>query len=164
LDAFGKVTASGDSLESVNEGDNRNDYTAGVSLDVPFDKRPERDAVKRAMIAVESAERSLTETRDTIRVSILDSFQTLQSQRVAAGIEFRNMQIAERQAGYAALRFRNGEADNRDVVDAQNQLLNARNTYVRALVQYEQQRIQLLRDIGLLDVAVDGTLVEMKVP
>jgi outer membrane protein TolC len=164
LDAFGKATAVGQSAESVAEGDNRNDYSAGVSLAIPFDKRPERDAVKRALITVDAAERSVTEKRDSIHVSILDSFQTLQSQRVAAGIEFRNMDIAERQAAYAALRFRNGEADNRDVVDAQNQLLNARNTYVRALVQYEQQRIQLLRDIGLLDVAADGTLVEMKIP
>ncbi len=164
LDAFGKASGKGESEESVTEGGSTVDYSAGVSLAVPLDKRPERDAVKRAMIAVEAAERELTRKRDSIRVSIVDSFQTLQSRRTAAGIEFRNMQIAERQAQYAALRFRNGEADNRDVVDAQNQLLNARNTHVRALVEHEQQRIQLVRDMGLLDVAADGTLVEMRIP
>ncbi len=164
VDAFGKAAATGESQDSVADGDMNDEYSAGIQMDLPLDKRSERDAVKRAMIALEAAERSLTEKRDTIRVSIMDSFSTLESSRQGAGIEFRNTQIAQRQADYAALRFRNGEADNRDVVDAQNQLLSARNTYVRSLVQYEQQRIQLLRDVGLLDVAADGTLVEMKIP
>lgn len=164
VDAFVKASGTGQSAESIEEGDTTKEYVAGVSVDLSLDKRPERDAVKRASIGVDAAERALTEKRDTIRVSIMDSFRTLESQRQAAEIEFKNMEIAQRQAAYAALRFRNGEADNRDVVDAQNLLLAARNTYVRALVQYEQQRIQLLRDVGLLDVAADGTLVEMKVP
>ena len=164
VDAFVKASGTGQSPESIEEGDTTKEYSAGVSVDLYLDKRPERDAVKRAAIGVDAAERALTEKRDTIRVSIMDSFRTLASLREAAGIQFRNTEIAQRQAAYAALRFRNGEADNRDVVDAQNQLLAARNTYVRALVQYEQQRIQLLRDVALLDVAADGTLVEMKVP
>lgn len=164
LDAFGKASTTGAASDSFAGGDSADEYSAGVAMELPLDKRPERDALKRALIAEQAAERRLTEKRDSIRVSIMDSFRTLASQRQAADIEFRNTQIAQRQADYAALRFRNGEADNRDVVDAQNQLLNARNTYVKALVQYEQQRIQLLRDVGLLDVATDGRLVERLQP
>lgn len=164
LDAVGKIEGSGSSEESFSEGDLKRVTTAGVEMELPFDKRPERDAVKRAMLGVAAAERSLTEKRDLIRVSIMDSFRTLEALRLGAGIEYRNTQLAQRQAEYAALRFRNGEADNRDVVDAQNQLLNAKNTYVQSLVQYEQQRVQLLRDVGLLDVAPDGTMVEMQSP
>ncbi len=164
VDAFATASGEGQSPDSVTGGDTAKEYTAGVSVDLSLDKRPERDAVKRALIGVDAAERALTEIRDTIRVSIMDSFRTFASLRQAAGIEFQNTEIARRQAAYAALRFRNGEADNRDVVDAQNQLLAARNTYVRALVQYEQQRVQLLRDVGLLDIAADGTLVETKAP
>ena len=164
VDAFGKATVTGEASDTPGGGDTRDEYSAGVKMDLPLDKRPERDALKRAEVAEQAAERTLTETRDTIKVAIMDSFSTLQSLRVAAGIEFRNMELAQRQADYAALRFRNGEAGNRDVVDAQNELLSARNTYVRALVRYEQERIQLLRDVGLLDVTADGRLVEMRVP
>jgi len=131
---------------------------------LPLDKRTERDAIRRSILDVAAAERNVTEKKDTIRVEISDSFSKLQALSKTVEIENRNIEIAEKRADYATYQFKNGTLSNRDVVEAQNDLLNARNSYVKALVQYERQRIQLLRDVGLLDVGADGTLIELPPP
>ena len=132
-----------------------------MTLTLPLDKRKERDAVKSAQIALAAASRSVTEKRDSIRVGIIDSFIQLKTLEQTSRIELKNTDIARRRADFAVLRFKSGELSNRDVVEAQNELLSARNAHVRALVEYEQQRLQLLRDIGMLDVQPDGTLAEL---
>lgn len=160
LDAFGKAATTGEA-GSPEFPDGGPDYSAGLSLTLPLDLRDERDAVRKNAIALAAAERDLDEKRDTVRVEITDSFSRLSSLAATVEIERRNIDIAQRRADYAAFRFRNGELSNRDVVEAQNELLSARNAYASALVQYELQRVQLLRDMGLLDVGRDGALIEL---
>lgn len=163
LDAFGKAEAS-DQAGSPEYPSNGADYSAGVSLTLPLDQRDERDAVKKNLIALASAERDLDEKRDTVRVEITESFSRLEALAATVEIERRNIDLAQRRADYAAFRFRNGELSNRDVVEAENELLNARNAYSSALVQYELQRMQLLRDVGLLDVGAAGVVIELSAP
>lgn len=164
LEVFGKSGSREQGVDSPGRGSFDSDYSAGVSMEIPLDKRDERDAIKKSMIEVASSERNVAEKRDTIRVEISDSFSKLEALSETVVIEARNIEIAQRRADYATFRFRNGELSNRDVVEAQNDLLNARNAHVRALVQYERQRVQLLRDVSLLDVAADGTLIELPAP
>ncbi len=161
VDAFGKAGTSTDTGGSPGFPESEVDYSAGVAVELPLDQRDERDAVKKAIIAVSAAERDVTEKRDSIRVGITDSFSRLEALSATVDIERRNIDIAQRRADYAAFRFRNGELSNRDVVEAQNELLNARNAYAAALVQYEEQRVQLLRDVGLMDVGPDGRMIEL---
>jgi len=65
------------------------------------------------------------EKRDSVSVEITDNFSKLQALSVTVEIERRNIDITQRRADYAAYRFRNGELSNRDVVEAQNDLLSA---------------------------------------
>jgi outer membrane protein TolC len=162
LDATATARVSGSSPDgfgnqSYEGGD---DLSAGLALALPLDKRPDRYTLKRAELGVAAARRAAAEKRDTVQVEIEESFRRLLELRTSADIAYKSMEIARRRNDYALLRFKNGEVSNRDVVEAQTELLNARNAHARALVQYELKRIQLLRDIGLLDVAADGTLVE----
>ena len=84
--------------------------------------------------------------------------------RQSAEIEAQNVALASRRADYTLMRFRNGELSNRDVVEAQDELLNAQNALIRARVDYEVQRLRLFRDAGLMDVGVEGEIVELELP
>ncbi len=161
VEAYGKAGASAESEGSPEAPESGVDYSAGVSVELPFDRRDERDAVKKTVIALAAAERNVIEKRDSIRVGITESFSRLEALSATVDIERRNIDIAQRRADYAAFRFRNGELSNRDVVEAQNELLAARNAHASALVQYELQRVQLLRDVGMLDVGPDGAMIEL---
>ncbi|MDA0322574.1 MAG: TolC family protein [Verrucomicrobia bacterium] len=163
LDGFTEATYSGESDKSFGGESFEDSVAAGVTFEVPLDKRDERDAVKRTEMGVTAAERELEQTLDTVKVEIIENFRRLNSLRITVDIQAKNMEIAEKRARNALLRFKNGELSNRDVVEAENDLLDARNSYARALVDHELQRLRLLRNVGLLDVAPDGTMLELSI-
>jgi outer membrane protein TolC len=159
-DAYAKIGLSAGEVGSLSDLEYDDDWSGGVTVDLPFDPRSERDAVRRAHVALSAARRALEEQEDTVRVEIMEAYRGLQAQRRSAEIALRNTALAERRSEYAVLRFKQGELSNRDVVEAQNELLSARNAYVQARVAYAMQRLGLLRDVGRLDVAPDGCLIE----
>ncbi|MEI6167123.1 MAG: TolC family protein [bacterium] len=164
LDLYGKAGTRAKDADSPASGEFTPDYVAGVTLELPLDKRAERDAIRRSTFECDAAERAVAEKEDLIRVEISDSFSKLLALSETVEINKRNIEITKKRSDFATYRFKNGDLSNRDVVEAQNDLLSARNAHVRALAQYEQQRLQLLRDVGLLDVDADGTLIELPPP
>ena len=164
LDVYGTAGTRAEGADSPASGEFTPDYAAGVTLELPLDKRTERDAIRRATLECDAAKRAVDEKEDLIRVEISDSFSKLLALSETVEINKRNIEITKKRSDFATYRFKNGDLSNRDVVEAQNDLLSARNAHVRALAQYEQQRLQLLRDVGLLDVAASGTLIELPPP
>jgi len=163
LTAYGEATWSKAGTEG--SADSRETaYEAGVKLELPLDRRDERDALRRARLDAGQATRNAREQEDRIRVDVAADFSRLQYLAQAALIAQRNLAIAEKRAENARFRFRNGELENRDVVEAENELLNARNACVRANANHEVQRVRLLRNVGLIDVDSQGALVVIRRP
>ena len=161
LNADAGAELSGSSTEGAFRGmDTSHRLSAGLSLTLPLDRRPEREAVKNAEIAATQAARAVADKEESIRLGIMEGYRRLSVLQQSAAIQRDNMELAERRAAYASLRFKNGELSNRDVVEAEDELLDARNAYANALVDYELQRVGLLRDMGTMDVAADGALIE----
>jgi outer membrane protein TolC len=160
VNAFGSTDWSSGEAESISDQEYINDWRAGVTAEIPFDQRDERDALRRAELALDAAERRLAEQTDSTALEVRESYSRLRSLTVSVQIEAKNIEIAEKRAKNALLQFRNGTLSNRDVVEAANGLLDARNAYINALTDYEVQRLNLLRQVGLLDVARDGAIIE----
>lgn len=164
VNAFGEAVWSGSGAERFSDLETEQVVRGGVSMVLPIDQRSERDGLRRAMLEVEAAKRRTEERRDQIRLEVRESFSQLRTQQTAVEIERQNIEIAERRVTNATLLFRSGRLSNRDVIEAENQLLDARNAFVQALVDYEIQRLTLLRNIGLLDVDARGRMVELPFP
>ena len=160
VNAFGSSDWVSGDAESVSDQEYANDWRAGVTAEIPFDRRDERDSLRRAELALDAAERRLAEQTDVTALEVRESYSRLRSLTVSVEIQLKNIEIAEKRAKNALLQFRNGTLSNRDVVEAANGLLDARNAYISALTDYEVQRLNLLRQVGLLDVARDGAIVE----
>ena len=134
----------------------RNDTSVQVTLGVPLDRVRERNAYRSAEISLARARRDLEEFEDQLRVSIQSSFrelerrlQSLEIQRQLIEDQTKNLRIAE-------LRFERGELPNRDVVEANQSLLDAQNALIDEQVNYEIARLRLLRDLGILFVDDTG--------
>ena len=164
LSVYGEASLDAPEAESLGDQEYASSQSAGVELELPLDRRDERDAARRAAIALAAARRNGQEKLDSVRLEIASSFSDLRSLRTTVDLEARNIEVAGKRARNASLRFRNGELSNRDVLEAENDLLNARNAWAQARIDYELQRMQLMRNLGLLDVAEDGTLVELPSP
>jgi outer membrane protein TolC len=160
VNAFGSSEWTSDEADTISDQTFGNDWRAGVSAEIPFDRRDRRDAIRRAELEREAAERRFAEQLDTVLLEVRESYSRLRSLTVSVDIQLKNIEIAEKRAKNALLQFRNGTLSNRDVVEAANQLLDARNAYITALTDYEVQRLNLMRQVGLLDVARDGAIVE----
>ncbi|HMO03313.1 MAG TPA: TolC family protein [Kiritimatiellia bacterium] len=160
VNAFGSSEWTADEADSLGDQTFGNDWRAGVTAEIPFDRRDRRDAIRRAELDREAAERRYAEQFDVILLEVRESYSRLRSLTVSVDIQLKNIEIAEKRAKNALLQFRNGTLSNRDVVEAANQLLDARNAYITALTDYEVQRLNLLRQVGLLGVARDGAIIE----
>jgi outer membrane protein TolC len=134
----------------------RTDTSVALTLSVPLDRVRERNSYRTAQLGLARARRDLEEFEDQLRVSIQGSFrelerrgQSLEIQRQIIVDQTKNLRIAE-------LRFERGEIPNRDVVEANQALLEAQNALIDEQVAYEIARLQLLRDLGILFIDETG--------
>ncbi len=161
LSIYGEAAYQGDETEEFSDQELEEEISAGLSLEIPLDRRDERDAVKLAQISLAAAARDLRRKEDSVQIEVVENFARLDSLRKTVAIEEKNVEIAQKRQQNAVLKFRNGELSNRDVVEAENELLDARNAFIEAKISYEMQRLRLLRNVGLLDVGADGQIVEL---
>ena len=162
LNLYGEVGMTAEETESLSDQELKDNYGAGITLEIPFDLRDERDALKKASLDLDADVRTLASKTDEVSLEVMDNFTTLKFLRESVKIEKMNIDIAIKRAKNAMFLFKNGDLLNRDVVEAENELLDARNAYVRVLAQYEIQRIELLRNSGTLDIAADGNFLIIK--
>lgn len=154
---LGTSYATGDSIEAPFGSDlERANTSLSVTLGVPLDRLGERNAYRAAEIGLARARRDLEEFEDQLRVTIQSSFRelarrlhSLEIQRELIVDQTKNLRIAE-------LRFERGELPNRDVVEARQSLLDAQNALIDEQVNYEIERLQLLRDLGILFIDETG--------
>ena len=159
LNLYGEVGMTAEKTESLSDQELQDNYGAGLTLEIPFDLRDERDALKKASLDLAADVRALASKTDEVSLEVMDNFTSLAFLRESVKIEKMNIDIAIKRAKNAMFLFKNGDLLNRDVVEAENELLDARNSYVRVLAQHEIQRIELLRNSGTLDIAADGNFL-----
>jgi len=71
-------------------------------------------------------------------------------------IQLEAVALAERRVDSTALFLQAGRAEVRDVLEAQEDLVNAQNALTAALVDYRVAELNLQRDMGVLQVSDDG--------
>ncbi|MFO1531882.1 MAG: TolC family protein [Kiritimatiellia bacterium] len=160
LSLFAEAGRSGQGDGAFSQDDPEDTAAAGLSLKLDPDRRDQRDAVERARILLAAAERQAAQTRDEARVEVFEETERLLTARRQVALSVDNLRIARRRYENATLRFEAGELGNRDVVEAENGLLDARNTLVDTAIGHENARIRLLARIGLLDIGPEGALLE----
>lgn len=133
--------------------------SAGVELDLPLDRLSQRNDYRAALIALDRSVRGFTLLRDQIVLQINSAWRALEEARESYLIQRRSIELAERRVESTGLLIDAGRADMRDLLEAQDALLQARNTLTRALVDYHIAMMELWRDMDTLAVA-DGQVME----
>jgi outer membrane protein TolC len=131
-------------------------YSAALSLEIPIDRVLERNAYRSAQIGYSQAMRSYEEFRDGLDVGVQSTFRELVRRKKSLEIQTQLILDQEKNAKIAQLRFEQGNFSNRDVVEAQEALLEARNALIEEKVDYEIARLRLLKDLGILFIDEKG--------
>lgn len=131
-------------------------WSAGLDVDIPFNRKAERNAYRGAIIAEARARREFDLQVDQVRLQIVSDWRALEQARR----NFQNAELAvtlaERRVEEQGLRMELGRGVTRDLLDAQADLISARNGRTAAVVAHTIARIRYWRDMGLLHIREDG--------
>jgi outer membrane protein TolC len=136
-------------------------YSVGVQFDGPLNRQAERNAYRAALIAYQQARRSYMQTSDRVEQAIRRDLRQLELQRVNFEVARLTVISAARQLEAARQQILRGRdvgssSSTRDILDALNALLNARNALAAGYISYEQLRVQLLLDLEALELDAHG--------
>ena len=122
----------------------------GVRLDLPFNRKFERNNYRSSLILFERQLRTLTLFLDGLKRDLREDIRTLEVSLQTYDIQTRAKQLADRRVESSELSLQAGRVQVRDVVDAQTSRVQAYNAATAALVEYHITRMRLLLDLGIL--------------
>jgi outer membrane protein TolC len=129
-----------------------NDYrlNGGVQLDLPLNRKVERNNYRSSIITFERQIRTLSLFLDDLKNDLRSDLRTLDQSRQSYDIQVRAKALADRRVESSELSLQAGRIQVRDVVDAQTARVQAYNAATAALVDYHLTRMRLLLDLGVL--------------
>jgi outer membrane protein TolC len=140
------------------------DSSLGLFLEIPIQQTLERNAFRGAEIALGRERRDFERFRDEIVVEVRETLRRLRQAAVSLQIQERIIEVENKRAEKAKLDFEAGRIGNRDLLESEQSLLDARNGRVQRVVEYELARINLERAMGTLEVEPDGSWRVLRAP
>jgi len=135
-------------------------WTLTAALDLPIDRMQERNAYRASLIASEVTRRAVELSTDSIRAELREELRETRTRLESWRIQQNAVELAERRIESTDLKLQAGRALTRDLLDAQESLLDARNGASTALVDYTLSRLALFRDLELMVVDAEGIHVD----
>ncbi|GAB4348461.1 MAG: hypothetical protein Kow0099_31010 [Candidatus Abyssubacteria bacterium] len=131
-------------------------YSAGFDLELPLDRKAERNAYRQELIDLNAFRRQLTADTDRVEIEVRNAFRSLQQAEQSFEIQQNSLELARRRVESATLLLQAGRASARDMLEAQEDLLEAQNAVSRALVDHFNARLDLFLAMEVLTINDKG--------
>ena len=131
-------------------------YSTLLTIDLPFERTAERNVYRTSLIRFEQAVRNVQSLEDQIKLNTRNGLSRLLEARESILIQAEAVKVAQRRVASTSLFLEAGRAEIRDVLEAQDALVNAQNALTAALVSYRVNELALQRDLGVLTVDERG--------
>jgi outer membrane protein TolC len=129
---------------------------AGPVLDLPLDRVPEQHAYRKALIDLEARRREYDLLADTIRLEVREAHRKLAETAERYQILSVALTTAQARDKRTSILMQYGQTSSRRVLDALNDLYDARNAATDALLDYAVATLNFYRDTEALQVRPDG--------
>lgn len=161
LNATGSVQldTDPDHLNTMGYNTERTTWRAGVSLELPLDRVAERNALRESLIRERRAARRYDEAQDIVRFQVRRARRRVEQEKTSLEIQKRNRDLALVRRAHARFLFDRGQVSNREVVEAEDILLGARNQLAQAHAAVRLAILQFRRDTGTLRIDDQGRWV-----
>ena len=140
----------------VHQGVDQDSWGAGIRFELPIDRLTERNAYRTAEIQYIRAKRDYEVFMENLIVDVQSTFRGLVRSTQSLEIQRQLIVDQEKNVKIAQIRLEQGVVSNREVLDAQESLLDARNALIQEQVDYEISRLGLFRDLGILFIDEHG--------
>ena len=145
------ISNSGDRWERLNFNDIST--SIGLELDLPINRKTQRNSYRRSLISLDSQVRSLSQTHDRLKNLINLRLRELEQQKQNYEIQVGALNLAENRVEGNRLRLKAGTLVFRRLSESQDSLINAQNAVIAALISFQDARLNLYSEIGALDAS-----------
>jgi len=131
-------------------------YSAGLDVEIPFDRKQERNTYRRTLINLARSKRDASLAIDNVKLEVRDAWRKLEEARASYEIQMVSLELAEKRVRSTTLLLDAGRASTRDLLEAQDSLLDAQNSLTGTIVDHTIARLEFWRDIGVLEIDEKG--------
>ena len=151
--SFGTAGAAGDLGDAAPDEWNS---SIGLSMSIPLQQKAQRNAYRSSLISLEQAKRGLQQREDQLDLDIRDAVRQLHTFEERIGLQLGQIEQEQRAVTVMEIRYESGDAENRDLFEARQALVNARNALIRLKADHFIARLNLLKDVGIFSVDDKG--------
>lgn len=128
----------------------------GLELDLPLDRKAERNQYRKALIALEQAKRNYQESRDITALQVRTAFRNLTEASSVRDVQLKSLELAFDRLKKTTVLLQYARSNTRDVLDAQEDLFEAKDAATEALVNFTIATLDFYRDAGVMEIKEDG--------
>jgi len=139
----------------------RSEWSAGAVLDLPLDRKAERNNYMRSLIDYDVAVRNASLSEDNVKLDVRNAYRDLLQAQKDYEINQISVDLNESRVEEVTLRAELGLGNAIDTVDAQNDLTAAQTGLTNALVAQQIALLQFWSSLGILYVKEDGMWEEV---
>jgi outer membrane protein TolC len=139
----------------VNVGDSHGDFQVGATLNIPiFTGGKTHGEVLQAEAALRQSRQQLDDLRGQIDYEVRSALLDLQSAADEVEVARSSVDLANQTLTQARDRFSTGVTDNLEVVQAQESLAAANESYISSLYAHNLAKVELAKAIGFAEEGV----------
>jgi outer membrane protein TolC len=148
--------SSGDGTEFTRIQFDEGTYSLGFDGDLNLDRKSERNVYRQSLISLTRQQRAYERALDDVKFDVRQAYRDLGEAASRYRIRQMSLDLARQRVEGESLKLQAGRAVTRDLLDAQEDLLDAQNNRTVAMVAYTITKLNFYRDLGLLQVRPDG--------
>ena len=130
--------------------------SAGISLDLPFNRRAQRNRFRNSLFNYQASLRRVAQLEDNIKLSVRQDLRSLDLDRQQYGNDIAGAALASERVTGTELEVRGGFATSRDFLESQQAYVEAISGVASDHISYIVGRLQLFLDLESLTVGDNG--------
>jgi len=131
-------------------------YKTGIEFDLPLDRLPDRNFYKKALIDLNRKQRAFENQRDTVILEVYQQYRNLQEYYQSYLTQQNSLLLAKRRVESTDLLLQAGRATTRDILEAEEAYLSAKNDLATAVVNYILSYLRFINSAELLELDEKG--------
>ncbi|MCM8762376.1 MAG: TolC family protein [Candidatus Omnitrophica bacterium] len=135
---------------------NQPSYRTGIEFDLPLDKIPNRNYYKKALIDLNRKQRDFENKRDTVILEVYQQYRNLQEYYQSYLTQQNSLLLAKRRVESTDLLLQAGRTTTRDILEAEEAYLAAKNDLATAVVNYLLSYLRFLNSAEMLELDEKG--------
>ncbi|MEO1993727.1 MAG: TolC family protein [Planctomycetaceae bacterium] len=131
-------------------------FSAGLRFTAPLEQVRERNAYNTSLVSYQRSRRDYINYEDQVKQQIRQRYRQLDVLRQNIDIDRQSIRLAATQYDNSVELATRSQQNALNLLNALSSVLNAQNSLIRDWVNYERNRLNIYRDMGIMEVDPRG--------